>query len=701
MARKVNVTEERIELTAIDKASAVYRQTAGAVKDLRSSIDTVKNALAAVGVTVGAGAMLSLYMDVLKANAALDDMSESTGSSAENLSRLQQVAKIGGHDFDGLTGTIGKMIKGLKGADEEGQAAAHALKFLGVEAKDSIGRFRDTGEILTDVAKKLKQYEDGGNKTALVQDLLGKGAERYLPFLKDLAEETGVHAKLTAEQARQAEQAEKNINRLKIAMEDARREIVIGITPAISEFIEKLLKAQQATGGWIAGLAAMAGARGLSGPDIDARIQEIDAQLDLHQKQARIAEKLGSFGGIGGLMSKLGGIGGGIDVGRLMAEREYLQKLRPAPGPGMGLADWMEPGPATSLAYTSPKKGGTSLSPYESAVLQQRQAAAKAEMGDSEFISTQLEIQAGKYKELTAAQKEHLLTLAAQRDVQKSLAEQRKEFIDGQETAAKAVAAYNEQLRLSAERYLDLVDPAREYFREQDHLNELLRHGTITQEEYWAIQNRLVETRGTIIKLGEASSDAAAAAQSLGLSFTSSMDRIMDGSMRGVKAMDVLKAAALDVLKVLYAKNITAPASKALERAFAGAFGAGGGMDAGGDAFNQGMFYHGGGIAGVEGRRAYVHPAYFERAPRYHQGLMPDEVPAVLKKGEGVFTPAQMRALGGGRPSVTVIQHNSFGAGVSRAELLPLLEQHRQLTKAAVDRSLRNGGDSARAAGLV
>jgi tape measure domain-containing protein len=58
---------------------------------------------------------------------------------------------------------------------------------------------------------------------------------------------------------------------------------------------------------------------------------------------------------------------------------------------------------------------------------------------------------------------------------------------------------------------------------------------------------------------------------------------------------------------------------------------------------------HTGGIAGSgEGKTVYgVNPAVFVGAPKFHTGLMPDEFAAVLKKGEGVFTQGQMRALGG------------------------------------------------------
>jgi hypothetical protein len=70
---------------------------------------------------------------------------------------------------------------------------------------------------------------------------------------------------------------------------------------------------------------------------------------------------------------------------------------------------------------------------------------------------------------------------------------------------------------------------------------------------------------------------------------------------------------------------------------------------------------HGGGIVGAEATFSrYVHPAYFENAPRFHSGgIAGDEVPIIARKGEGVFTPGQMAAMGGssaGKPE----QHNYY-----------------------------------------
>lgn len=68
-----------------------------------------------------------------------------------------------------------------------------------------------------------------------------------------------------------------------------------------------------------------------------------------------------------------------------------------------------------------------------------------------------------------------------------------------------------------------------------------------------------------------------------------------------------------------------------------------GGGGGGGFASFLSSLFHNGGIAGTNsGMSRKVHPGLFSNAPRYHSGgiagLAPDEVPAILKKGEEVLT---------------------------------------------------------------
>lgn len=62
-----------------------------------------------------------------------------------------------------------------------------------------------------------------------------------------------------------------------------------------------------------------------------------------------------------------------------------------------------------------------------------------------------------------------------------------------------------------------------------------------------------------------------------------------------------------------------------------------------------GMLFHDGGVVGRDqGPVRSVPVGTFDDAKRYHTGLMPDEFPAILQRGEAVFTKEQLKALGFG-----------------------------------------------------
>ena len=85
----------------------------------------------------------------------------------------------------------------------------------------------------------------------------------------------------------------------------------------------------------------------------------------------------------------------------------------------------------------------------------------------------------------------------------------------------------------------------------------------------------------------------------------------------------------------------------------------------------SGTGLHAGGIAGAEATFLRAVPAgVFAEAPRLHGGgIAADEVPAILRKGEGVFTPEQMRALGSPQISVTI--NNQAAADGYQASATP------------------------------
>jgi hypothetical protein len=83
-----------------------------------------------------------------------------------------------------------------------------------------------------------------------------------------------------------------------------------------------------------------------------------------------------------------------------------------------------------------------------------------------------------------------------------------------------------------------------------------------------------------------------------------------------------------------------------------------------------GGLFHSGGIVGDGGASVSAPAAVWAGAPRLHNGLAPDEFPAILQRGEGVFTRDQMQAIGQApNVQVNVIDNTSEKKDVSQEQL--------------------------------
>lgn len=145
-------------------------------------------------------------------------------------------------------------------------------------------------------------------------------------------------------------------------------------------------------------------------------------------------------------------------------------------------------------------------------------------------------------------------------------------------------------------------------------------------------------------------------------------------SALGNTVSDVVGSILQDLTK-MYLKMAIMGLADALIGSFSGGFNVGGGIGTStgtGGGFNMGggvvTGLHSGGIVGTDATfQRLVDMNMFTGAPRFHDGLMPGEFPAILQRGEGVFTPGQMRAMGGGtNVQVNVIE--SPGNGGQRQE---------------------------------
>lgn len=114
-----------------------------------------------------------------------------------------------------------------------------------------------------------------------------------------------------------------------------------------------------------------------------------------------------------------------------------------------------------------------------------------------------------------------------------------------------------------------------------------------------------------------------------------------DAIVNGKSLSDIAKGLERDLLRIGTRTLVTEPLAGAARGLFQSA--ASGLGDSGGGLLGSlfASIFHDGGIVGAGGRSRAVPAALFAGAPRYHDGgwpgLRPDEVPAILQRGERVI----------------------------------------------------------------
>ncbi len=235
-------------------ADGMASKLAGSFDKVRSAASAVIPVLGGLGAAFTLASFADSIAGTIKFAAALDDMAERTGASVENLSALAGVARIGGHDMGMVEQSVIKLNKALHGSDDESKGAAKAIAALGLSVEEL--RAKDPAEAMLDVAKALDKFADGGGKSAVAMAILGKAGAQALPYLKDLAEKGELVGKITAEQAAQAEQYEKNMNKLSAALSSASKAMALEMLPALTRLSAEMAEGIGIAGGFWAALAA-------------------------------------------------------------------------------------------------------------------------------------------------------------------------------------------------------------------------------------------------------------------------------------------------------------------------------------------------------------------------------------------------------------------------------------------------------------
>lgn len=149
------------------------------------------------------------------------------------------------------------------------------------------------------------------------------------------------------------------------------------------------------------------------------------------------------------------------------------------------------------------------------------------------------------------------------------------------------------------------------------------------------------------------------------------VDMVSTGEFSFKKLGDLVLSIEQDILRIFIRQNITGPIAGGLSKALGG----------GGSSGDQGIFgsffddifsaiMHSGGVVGETNTARRSMPAYaFVGAPRLHNGLMPDEFPAILQKGETVI-PKNQKMMGGMNVTFNISTPNPQAFMDSRGQML-------------------------------
>lgn len=236
-----------VRITAVDNASAAFMSVKGALNSTKEGAMALQAGLVGLAGSMGALALGSMVKGVADAAKGLHDLSIQTGASVEALSGMASVGKTTGTTAQDIASSMSRLARNLAGATEEGKGTGKAIQALGL----NMGAFKSLkpDEQMLALAKSMEKFADGNGKAAVAAALFGKEGAKQLPFMKDLAQVGELQAKVTTAQADAADNFSDNLIKVKASGDAWKKELSLGMIPALNEGLQAFLDITNGTGG--------------------------------------------------------------------------------------------------------------------------------------------------------------------------------------------------------------------------------------------------------------------------------------------------------------------------------------------------------------------------------------------------------------------------------------------------------------------
>lgn len=581
-----------------DGLDSIARSAGRTAQQIDRSFSAVRSTVIGLGTALIGGSILVALKNTVDELAALDDAAAQSGISVENLSSLLNTLAPTGAGLSDITGLTDKLTQAMRQADTATSDQAKAFKALGVSTKDSNGNLRNVAQVLDDVVIGFDKYADGANKSALMQDLLGKTGTQYAPVLKDLATFTRQGASATTEQAAAAADLQDAIGSITTAVRILKQELVAGLAPALSDFAQRYIALARLGRGPIDMAAGLFN-------DPQETIDGLERRMaDLR----RIREEMAKTGDPSifqrafnpalrtreSVDEELIGLAGELEKARQI--KREMDKLFGKPDAGTkpqapAVPRGSGPGPSKNAAgsvedFTDRVNAAIARLIDNTNTVKLRELTAVLQgLDEAAAVGLDPNVYGDALKDVFAGM------VASGKDATDVLALLDERFFSGKISVEAYDAAMKEVMRTTlsvgrdgsqeldslAQKWLDLIDPVRKYALELKEVERLREFGKLTPDQAERakanIQQRATDELMPGLKdQSEALKDAA---EELGMTFTSAFE---DAIVEGRNLSEVLKGLEQDIMRIVTRKLVTEPLANGLTNiigSFMGSMGGG------------------------------------------------------------------------------------------------------------------------------
>lgn len=521
----------------LDLVARIGGYTAGldkAEKEAQKRAKAIENAFdkAAIGIGVALGAIpvaataaFAAFQSAVKSVGDFQDLADITGASAEGLASFAVAAGTAGTSMDEIASASVKLTKNLTGVDDESKAAGAALAALGLNIQD----FKQLApeEQLEAVSKALGSVANSADQTAIAVDLFGKSGAQLLPFLKALEEQGGRQVILTAEMIKQADEYSDKQAKATTELKLYAQAMATQAIPAVTAFTEAVTDVLKEILGLDKGLTDLKNNRSVQ-EFAESAVRALAFVVDAADGVIRTFQTIGTA--LGGQLATATQILSGdfkgayntvketakdIDsilsrelfstkLDRRMAELRNSQQMASGAAPAAG--------PRTYGGRDTPARGaraGASKDPFAEAQRYIESLQKQLEKTQELTVAEQAlqDIQMGRLGQVSTAQKEQILNIAAQIDQlkeQKKQEEQMKKYkeavdkvnmslLEIQGTAAEVAAIkFDQENSALFQLFSEQGDEA------MKRKLELLKQMTVASAQFQDEQNKISKTQSDL-----------------------------------------------------------------------------------------------------------------------------------------------------------------------------------------------------------